>query len=515
MNTTTVARRQLPLLLLSRTPTASSSQWQSCSMRGFATDGPDDGIRNRPRKKKDATPSIFEEIFPNDDITTLSRPRNATKVEETPKKDQVKLRYLTSTTDKSEVTEYRAKRRAHHEETKKWAASQIPGLLNPKAKTSPATPPPGPTDGKWGAFYENKTAPSTTQDIGDEAQAEVNDDGPPSLFDELFKTDEVPTHAASATSDRVSLAKGVDHNDLQSWIDSLAKEQGDDTAEAADKPRPALLILSNASANLAESDFYRVGPQGQHLDGWSASIRKVLQAYDYNNLQPMGRYFILFDSHVAAASYQAEAQRRHTLARRALASPAAPIAVNPESALRNDQIFTLAPPSKAPLSLHLYKLNKATETRLQTFNIQGLLSMTPDPPPRAGSHVVLSLAGGTLDQRTLTQWIRRDARDRNLGWPVQHLRPYFPPKVNRRRVAEAVVAEHDFERTDDSPPPPPPSSEPASSRGDPGDETARSMIFVLSFPDVHEARRFVRAWHRKELIRPRGPTVTVNTHFVW
>lgn len=236
-----------------------------------------------------------------------------------------------------------------------------------------------------------------------------------------------------------------------------------------------------------------------------------MQAYDYNTLQPLGRYFILFDSHAAAASYQIDAQRRYNLARRALQSPAAALNTPSEP---DATVFTLAPPSRAPLSLHLYRLNKATEIRLEAFSVQGLLSITPDPPPRACSQVILSLDGGTLDQRSLSQWIRRDARDRGLGWPVQHIRAYFPPKVDWKGLSdEPEVLEYKW---DDDTAPSIIDAEKEARR--PTDETARSALFVLSLPDAHEARRFVRAWHRKELrtsIKSRGQSVVVSAHFVW
>nr|XP_036588309.1 uncharacterized protein CTRU02_01361 [Colletotrichum truncatum]KAF6799682.1 hypothetical protein CTRU02_01361 [Colletotrichum truncatum] len=494
MTTTTATRRQLPLLLpLLRTP-VSSSRWSGGNNRAFWT-GPralagDKGKRN---KKKDNSPSIFEEIFPDEDTSSFPyrrRPDNEYQISRQPTRDDKKnepvdndadkVRFVTSIhVDKSEASVYRAAQKAAKKEAyfnkKQQAISQIPDLLLPTPK------------GDWG-----KSGQVASKKEG------------PSLFDELFKSEDPPKIAKDG--EQVVESRSVNHRDLQAWIDSLVKEDG---VSETDRERPAMLILSNASTNLSESDFYRVGPQGQHLDGWSASISKVMQAYDYNSLQPLGRYFILFDSHAAAASYQKEAQRRHSLARRAQQSsvlgPAQPNA---------DQVFTLLPPTRAPLSLHLYKVNKATEARLETFSIQGLLSMTPDPPPRACSQVILSLEGGTLDQRSLSQWIRRDARERNLGWPVQHLRPYFPPKVDQKRAAfadETEDAPENYEWDEDTAP----TIVPSQGVKDSLDDTARSALFVLSFPDVHEARRFVRAWHRKELVRPRGQNVLVSTHLVW
>ncbi len=35
-----------------------------------------------------------------------------------------------------------------------------------------------------------------------------------------------------------------------------------------------MLVVKGASKSLLESDFYRLAPQGQHLDGWAGGIHK-------------------------------------------------------------------------------------------------------------------------------------------------------------------------------------------------------------------------------------------------
>ncbi|KAK1720816.1 hypothetical protein BDP67DRAFT_593855 [Colletotrichum lupini] len=534
--TTIAARRRLPLLQqlpLPQTPAHTLRRFfradHGPGKRLFSTQpqrsSPDDKWgKKKPSRREEpkAKPSsLFEELFPNDDI--YSHPsRRASEHDDGEGKGKVKVRFLTSTDpEKSEATEYRLRQ------------------LERKNKSSKTG---GEAAGKIADFFELSAREKKKKDKAADGESS-------SIFNELFSS---PGSGEAESAAEAVLGKGgveallrksqagqnsseersVDHNDLQSWLDSLPKDDAaadtasseaasPEEAAAAKAERSAMLILSNASPNLMESDFYRIGPQGQHLDGWSASITKVMQAYDYGTLAPMDRYFILFDSHAAAAAYQREAQRLHALAGRALASPAAGLTpAETSSASSPTSVFSLAPPSKTPLNLHLYKLNRATEARLETFSIQGLLSMTPEPPPRANAHVVLSLDGGTLDQRSLSHWIRRDARDRNLGWPVQHLRPYFAPKVHQRTATKAEKLTETGEGLvydeDDA--------GPAVTEGDSGrrgttpdalDETAPSGRFVVSFPDAHEARRFVRAWHKKELILTNDQSVIVNTHVVW
>ncbi|WYZ45346.1 hypothetical protein EsH8_VIII_000662 [Colletotrichum jinshuiense] len=499
----TIAARRLPLLLRA-TPSSrallspAKLQWPRNDTRHFSAGiqlCADVGKKRQPRKQKQKSPSLFEELFPDDDVSssayqgkgqdhrdaaaTAAKNGGGSNETATAEAPQVKVRFMTSAnTDMSESTEYRRRvqehknkaRRAKHE-----APAKVADILESRSRAM--------------------------------GQAKAADEESSSIFSELFSSTE-PGTKGSPSGQPLAEDRPVNHADLQSWLDSLPKSDvGTDTQQ--EPTRSAMLVLSNTSPNLLESDFYRIGPQGQHLDGWSASIRKVMQAYDYNTLEPMDRYFILFDSHAAAAAYQKEAQRLHSVVRRSLESPVSPLATQPASS-----IFTLAPPSKAPLSLHLYKLDRATEARLDTFSIHGLLSMTPEPPPRANSHVVLSLEGGTLDQRTLSQLIRRDARDRNLGWPVQHMRPYFAPKVDRRTVAAVESAVPEESGWDSDAAPALVDAE-GLKGGGAADETAMSARFVLSFPDVHEARRFVRAWHRKELVLSKTQSLVANTHFVW
>ncbi|KAK2056705.1 hypothetical protein LY76DRAFT_627551 [Colletotrichum caudatum] len=545
--TTAAARQRLPLLLPPRAPAqrwldrprAAAGEVRSFSAAaGQRTDKP-----SRTRQPKPKPPSLFEELFPDEDLLAIPKRGGDGQHRQggpnTPSRDEgdgkVKVRFLTSRdAGKPDTTEHNQRvlgyrQKSRHAEGDASSVA-IVDLLGSRAKKDQA-----------------------------------GGDGP-SLFNELFSTRDPGAATAGRTraEQHISEDRHVNHDDLQSWLDSLPKGEAAtaadavaaDAAAAATAPtslpdppeRAAMLVLSNASPNLQESDFYRIGPQGHHLEGWSSSIRKVMQAYDYGTLEPMGRYFILFDSYAAAASYQQEAQRRQAAVRRSLLSAAAALASSSSSRAAEEggsaippSIFTLVPPSTAPLNLHIYKLGRKTEARLNTFGVHSLLSMTPEPPPRANSHVILSVDGGTVDLRMLTHWLRRDARERNLGWPVQHMRPYFPPKVDRRTVAAAAAAApgeareaHDDDDDDepgwrdrddngdgdlyDDAPPPLVGAEgqqqqQRGGRGGP-DENALSARFVLSFPDVHEARRFVRAWHRREFVLANGSTVVLNTHVV-
>lgn len=89
---------------------------------------------------------------------------------------------------------------------------------------------------------------------------------------------------AADASRRGSLwRESLDEDDLRSWLraEFEAAEKAEE-AHADAQPHalphrdqmPAMLVLYNASKSLAESDFYRIGRQGEHLEGWNGSISK-------------------------------------------------------------------------------------------------------------------------------------------------------------------------------------------------------------------------------------------------
>ncbi|GKT85319.1 hypothetical protein Ct61P_03169 [Colletotrichum tofieldiae] len=373
--TTPAARQRLPLLLLPRAA-PSTLRWRA------RHSGPENQGTLAKTAKAETAHSVRGALPRRGPLGAApGKGQHHSDAPNTSDRDEgggkVKVRFLTSTdTGKRDSVEYK-QRVLDYKQKSRYAEREAPAKIAAILES------------RWRAKKDRTGA----------AEGES-----PSLFDELFSKPDPGAGASeggvgrSQADQHLSEDRYVNHDDLQSWLNSLPKSDGSaadgdaaattsssSTSSPGLADRSAMLVLSNASPNLLESDFYRIGPQGHHLDGWSSSIRKVMQAYDYSTLEPMDRYFILFDSYAAAASYQKEAQRRHAAVRRSLLSPAAPLtastsASHTEAGGSAPPIFTLAPPSRAPLSLHLYKLDRATESRLSTFSIQGLLSMTPEPP---------------------------------------------------------------------------------------------------------------------------------------
>lgn len=282
MNTTATRRLLLPLVLRAVAP----PRWHNSSnvrtlwagARALAEDEDKRSSDEKETRKKSKgskenqqpPSSIFEEIFPEEDLSALFHRRNTNrqqKDQESGGSSSPKIRIITSThVDKSEATEWRAAqeaakagRLAEYLKRKQEAISKIPELLVPKSKS-------------WGPGGSDipELGSKPWEDGGSSSSGAATKQAQ-SLFDELFQSEDPPKATKAVVEDR-----HVYHGDLQAWIDSLPRDDGPRplAAAAADKERPVMLILSNASNNLSESDFYRVGPQGQHLDGWGASIKK-------------------------------------------------------------------------------------------------------------------------------------------------------------------------------------------------------------------------------------------------
>ncbi|KAM0284584.1 hypothetical protein ACHAQH_001950 [Verticillium albo-atrum] len=357
--------------------------------------------------------------------------------------------------------------------------------------------------------------------------------GKPSIFKEMFPdvgtgndTPEVDRRKRprNTSSRQPTIQREVlDKDDLRAWLEAQSHgEEGADSLPEKDQ-MPAMLVLSNASKYLAESDFYRIGRKGEHLQAWNTTIKKVIHLHDRNTLAPLDSYFIVFTSRAAARTYQREAEQLYSRARADSTTQDMAVAPIPDDA----PPFSLAPPSPAPLSLKLYALPPSTASRLGALTLAKTLP-AEETPVEGAQRVVVSLQGGALAPAALWGLLRRDSEERNLKWDVLETQPYFAQKASNRQdskrhgkqtkipTEEGKAAQQ--ERMIDE------AAEDVTKV--PKSKThAKSARFVLSFRDVHEARRFARSWHRREfsLSPPRqgpekgqvGQSVTVNVTVPW
>ncbi|KAL9946505.1 hypothetical protein D7B24_007776 [Verticillium nonalfalfae] len=330
-------------------------------------------------------------------------------------------------------------------------------------------------------------------------------------------------------------------DDLRAWLEAQSHGEEGINARPEKDEMPAMLILSNASKHLTEADFYRIGRKGEHLQGWNTTIKKVIHLHDRNTLAPLDSYFILFTSRAAARAYQREAEQLYSRAR----ADAAKQDLTPAPPADDIPPFTLAPPSPAPLNLKLYALPPSTAARLGAFTLAKTLP-APEKSVEGAQRVVVSLQGGALPPAAFWGLVRRDGEERNLAWDVLEMQPYFAQKAasssashrnsntprdktknKKKEKQEQTAAESTAEtQTAEQRAAGETATTDAPASDEPKDKThAKSARFVLSFRDVHEARRFARSWHRREfpLSPPRqgrdkgrvGQCVTASVAVPW
>ncbi|KAK0735794.1 hypothetical protein B0T21DRAFT_192185 [Apiosordaria backusii] len=153
----------------------------------------------------------------------------------------------------------------------------------------------------------------------------------PSLYQLLFPKDPTPkpskaSHSTTSTSNtsnddleppRISLQ---DDQELSEWMKQLHSHTSSKTDTGhKEADIPTVLILS-APRDLLESDFYRVAPQGQHVQGWTSGPDKVIQSRSQTTLTPQELYYLFFPSRPSATYYLSILKHQHSLARTTLLS---------------------------------------------------------------------------------------------------------------------------------------------------------------------------------------------------
>ncbi len=299
--------------------------------------------------------------------------------------------------------------------------------------------------------------------------------------------------------------------------------------------------MKNLSRSLAPTDFYRLAPKGRHVSAWATGgINKIIQSVDPDTREPQGQYFLFFDSLDAAHRYRDEIT---TL----IAQPAEP---------RPDQPPPLAllPPGAhlecalLPVPVDSAVLRHTTELTENASRLPHLLPRHlehPDLESGPSSCVTLGLAGSRLTKVALLAALEADADARNMPWSM--MRPENPGSAvrgllrgsatvgygqfGREQQVGQSVEEQQKGRLDKQQ-----EEEEGKEKEEEGDgmenkqeregkkdgqtqnpphPTAYSR-FVLRFTEPGEALRFVRAWHRREMVDERtNRTIVFNASALW
>lgn len=345
----------------------------------------------------------------------------------------------------------------------------------------------------------------------------------PSLYNRLFPKASTPqpskasplgntTTATAAQNDdpeppRISLH---DDQELGEWLKQLQSTFADDTTTTTttdkDPNAPTVLILS-APRDLLESDFYRVSPSGQHVQGWTSGPDKVIQHRTPHHLSPTEIFYLFFPSRPSALSYLSLLKTQHSLSRSALLSRlSSPPPPTPQSIPHS-----LIPPHIPTITSSIHPLSS-----LQTSFLTSTLPKTnqarllPIPQPfsdvpqqAAGNFILLRLSNGKLTPRYLSHLIQND----DAPWGIL-------PKTRKKGAITPLRATMSYVGL--------PESQNDNSTGDTGGKKKKGeeikvySRFLIGFDHPSEAKRFARCWHKKEVVdQVRGQRMVCNTTVLW
>ncbi|KAG4437067.1 hypothetical protein IFR05_007442 [Cadophora sp. M221] len=245
------------------------------------------------------------------------------------------------------------------------------------------------------------------------------------------------------------------------------KKQKEDESRTS-RRRASVLVLQGCSKTLEESDFYRVGPKGDHIESWTSGILKVIPARDNITLEPLGQYFLLFSSLAAARLYLDKTLRLLALTTSSeyFSRPNARYREGEdlEAVKRN---FTLVPVG-GKLSLRL--LQPPYSKGLQWMIDAGGPAPLVARQSKSQNIVLFSTDRGHIKHHELENAIMDDGKRRNLHWKLVGAKDEAIVQLSTKRTSSGEDIAHRY-------------------RG-----PAR---YTLSFKDSNEARRFAREWHRR------------------
>lgn len=214
----------------------------------------------------------------------------------------------------------------------------------------------------------------------------------------------------------------------------------------------------------------------------------------------MSHYFLIFPNPSYARTYQNYIVKLHNVAQThtptSLESPLPPPAgtvVGEEDVYSLLQDYALCPPSQNISLISLFAPYKATVKNL--IDHQGHPQLCC-PTNRAGRAVLFWVEDLHPTASAIRSAIDQDSRDRGLPWAThgnRYVEKYDP----------SVALAEGFERQDRT-----------------GAPSNSSVRWIITLNDEDEARRFVRAWHRRPFPVPsdyaKGEVIPIiNAQYLW
>jgi len=250
----------------------------------------------------------------------------------------------------------------------------------------------------------------------------------------------------------------------------------------------SVLVLASDSTTLEESDFLRIGSQGEHIEGWKTGIIKVISGRDASTLEALGHYFILFSSDAQANAYLDQTRRLHEIAKDNYQDWGMSLPMPPGQVIDRDEAravvrgFTLVPPHSR-LVMRLAK--RPYRPAMARILNDGGPAAVAARRSKAEHMVLISISAGHMYCHDLEHAIEDDSKRRNLRWRLAGTGIDMVRLKGRNQHVLSRLPGNDGDEMVET--------VPESSKGA-GGSTSR---FIVSFEDGHEARRFVREWHRR------------------
>ena len=242
------------------------------------------------------------------------------------------------------------------------------------------------------------------------------------------------------------------------------------------------------------------------------ALLKVIPGRDQLTLQPLGHYFLLFPNPAYARAYQNHVVHTHRLATThtptSLESPMAPpkgMIIEGDDVHALLQNYALAPPSQKISLKVLFPPYPAGVKRL--IDDGGYLQLVM-PEEKAGRAVLFWVSGHQPHTNVVREAIALDGRDRGMEWAL----------LKGRKSVEKVDGSPkpwDTEGLEEA------RSEEIEGGEDLGSARQAYPRWIITFEDENEARRFVRAWHRRPFNISRDPSLQdeppplVHAEYVW
>lgn len=240
------------------------------------------------------------------------------------------------------------------------------------------------------------------------------------------------------------------------------------------------------------------GPHGQGI--LELTCISVIPVRNPRTLESAGRYFILFPNAAYARTYQNHVVRLHRIAKtHTPTSIESPLPLQPgvviegEDAYKLLQDYSLCPPSQK-IQLNLLSPPYAVGFK-QILDQRGYRPLLGDTN-KTGRSVLFSVDGQHLPTSVIKHMITADGRDRGLAWDMS---------IDRPDTSE--VPAESFEAS---------TSRETGEIAEIGPKRHVTSRWVISFSDENEARRFIRAWHRRPFPSARGDDPTlIQAEFIW